>query len=406
MRELLKSKAVWVAALGYFVDLFDLVLYGAVRVESLTAIGVGPRDLFSTGAMLLNIQMLGMVIGGFFWGSLADKKGRREALFGSILVYSLATFLNAYVKDIPSYATLRFLAGFGLAGELGAAITLVSEILPQKRRGLGAAWIASIGFLGAATSSYLSQKLHWENAYRLGGLLGILLLFARIQVRESHVFQRSRDERPNIDWGQLGTLIRNREVRKWYVLALVAGIPIWYVAGVLSYFSPEFALEMQVQGEVTAGYTIMMGYLGSIIGDIACGLLSQILQSRKKAVLLFMVSGAILALAHPLWLREATAESFYWTRFWIGVGNGFFAMLIAWVAELFGTNIRGTATTSLVNLIRASVIPITLLFQALTPGIGLLPTSFWIGFVCFGAAIWVVIRLPETFHREIDFTHS
>lgn len=404
MRELLKSKAVWVAALGYFVDLFDLVLYGAVRVESLTAIGVGPRDLFQTGAFLLNVQMAGMVVGGFFWGILADRRGRKEALFGSILVYSLATFLNAYVKDVSSYATLRFLAGLGLAGELGAAITLVSEILPRNIRGMGAAWIASVGFLGAASSSYLSQKMDWQTAYRVGGVLGLLLLFARLQVKESYVFSKTREDNPKIRWGQIKTLWANVSSRKIYLLVLMAGVPIWYVAGVLSYFSPEFALELQITGEVTAGYTIMMGYLGSIIGDIGCGLLSQLLQSRKKAVLTFMIAGGVLALSHPLWIRGGTPEQFYWTRFWIGVGNGFFAMLIAWVAELFGTNIRGTATTSIVNLIRASIIPITLLFQAATPSLGLLPTSFFIGLLCFGAALWACLHLPDTFHREIEFT--
>lgn len=405
MRELLKSKAVWVAAFGYFVDLFDLVLYGAVRVESLTQLGVNPRELFSVGAMLLNIQMAGMVAGGFFWGMLADRRGRREALFGSILIYSLATFLNAYVKDVPMYGVLRFFAGFGLAGELGAAITLISEILPQKSRGLGSAWIASIGFLGAASSSYLSQNLGWQSAYQLGGVLGLVLLFARFQVRESHVFQKSREENEKLTWGSLTTLFKSPVLRKWYLFALLAGVPIWYVAGILSYFAPEFAMELHIDGDVTAGYTIMMGYLGSIIGDILCGLLSQVLNSRKKAVLTFMVLGGAVAILHPFFIREASASTFYWTRFWIGVGNGFFAMLIAWIAEIFGTNLRGTATTSLVNLIRSSVIPLTLLYQALAPVMGLMPTSMGIGVVCFGVAFFVALKLPETFHREINFVH-
>ncbi|MBS1959144.1 MAG: MFS transporter [Bdellovibrionales bacterium] len=405
MRELLKSKLVWIAAFGYFVDLFDLVLYGAVRVESLTSMGVSPRDLFSVGAMLLNVQMAGMVIGGFAWGMLGDRRGRREALFGSILIYSLATFLNAYVKDVPMYAFMRFFAGFGLAGELGAAVTLVSEILPQKSRGMGSAWITSVGFLGAVASSYLSQNFGWQNGYRIGGVLGIMLLFARFQVRESHVYLKSREDNKSISWGSVIALFKNRELCKYYALALLAGVPIWYVAGILSYFAPEFALEMRIDGDVTAGYAIMVGYLGSIIGDLACGLTSQVLRSRKKAVMIFMVLGGSIAVVHPLLIREATASSFYWTRFWIGTGCGFFAMLIAWISEIFGTNLRATATTSLVNLIRASVIPITLLFQALAPNLGLMPTSISIGFVCFGIALLAASRLPETFHREINFTH-
>jgi putative MFS transporter len=406
MRELLKNKAVWVASLGYFVDLFDLVLYGAVRVESLTELGVGPRDIFSTGAMLLNIQMAGMVLGGFFWGMMADRRGRREALFGSILIYSLATLLNAYVKDIPSYGVLRFIAGFGLAGELGAAVTLVTEVLPPKIRGWGAAWIASIGFLGAASSSYLSQQLHWQNAYRLGGILGLLLLVARMQVKESYLYQKTKDSNDSVNWGSLAILFKNRELRRWYGLALLAGIPIWYVAGILSYFAPEFALELNTQGEVTAGYTIMMGYLGSIIGDLLCGGTSQVIQSRKKAVFVFMLFGGSIALLHPLFIQGAEASTFYWVRFGIGLGNGFFAMLIAWVAEIFGTNLRGTTTTSLTNLIRASVIPLTLLFQWASPKLGLLGASAWIGTVCFGVGLWAVSKLPETFSKDLHFTHN
>jgi putative MFS transporter len=404
MREILKHKFLWFAAFGYFVDLFDLVLYGVVRIDSLVSLGFSNRDAFQIGATLLNIQMAGMLIGGFLWGMLGDRRGRREAMFGSILIYSTATFLNAYVHSFEGYAALRFLAGLGLAGELGAAITLVSEALPQKNRGMGSAFVAAVGFFGAALASYVCQKMSWQNAYRLGGTLGFALLLARINVKESSLYLETRKNPLVKDtWGSLRHLFRSSKRMKLFALAFFAGVPIWYVAGILSYFAPEFARAMNTVGTVTAGTTIMMGYMGSILGDIACGYLSQLLQSRKKAVLIFMIIGALLAILHPYFTEGASANVFYWTRFAIGFGNGFFAILIAWIAEIFGTNLRATVSTSLSNLIRASVIPLTLSFQGLQPSMGLISASVIIGCVCFGIAIICVFRLPETFHRDLKF---
>lgn len=404
MREILKHKFVWFAAFGYFVDLFDLVLYGVVRVDSLQSLGFVGSDIFTRGATLLNFQMAGMLIGGFLWGMIGDRRGRRQALFGSIFIYSTATFLNAYVHSFEAYAVLRFLAGLGLAGELGAAITLVSEALPQKSRGLGSAFIASIGFLGAALSSFLAQTVSWQNAYRIGGALGFLLLAARMNIQESAIYTTTKNEHPETkSWGSITHLFSSSKRAKLFFFAFLAGVPIWYVAGILSYFAPEFARELQIQGVVTAGTTIMMGYSGSILGDIACGYLSQVLKSRKKAVMIFMVIGALLAVLHPYFMVGASAAVFYWVRFAIGFGNGFFAILIAWIAETFGTNLRATVSTSLSNLIRASVIPLTLSFQGLMPSIGIISSSVLIGIIVFGIALLCVLKLPETFHRDLKF---
>lgn len=403
MRMILKQKLLWIAAFGYFVDLYDLVLYGAVRVPSLQSIGLQGSEAFSAGTALLNIQMAGMLAGGFFFGIYGDRRGRKEALFGSILIYSLATFLNAYAWDFTSYAVIRFVAGFGLAGELGAAVTLVSEVLPQQVRGLGTAFIAAIGFMGAVLSSWLSQKMHWQDAYRLGGVLGFILLFTRISVAESRIFLESRTRAGSGGWGSLSLLFGSRSRAGRLAWALFAGVPIWYVAGILSYFAPEFAREFQVQGEVTAGNTIMVGYLGAILGDIACGLLSQKLQSRKKAVMLFIFFGASIALFHPLFSKGVTAREFYLMRFAIGFGNGYSALLVAWTAEMFGTNLRTTAANALSNLMRASVIPVSIAFGALSPSMGLVHSSSIIGAVCFGFALLSVTALPETFGRNLNY---
>ena len=406
MRAIFFQRVLWIAAFGYFVDLFDLILYGAVRVESLKSLGYQGTEIFSVGAELLNIQMAGMLLGGILWGMLGDKKGRTEALFGSIFLYSLATFLNAYVHNFTGYAALRFLAGLGLAGELGAAITLVSETLPPDVRGMGSAFVAAIGFLGAAVSSFACQSMSWQNAYRFGGALGFLLLLTRLSIRESALFLASKLTVKIQNFGSLKLAFESKERLKLFGLAFLAGVPVWYVAGILGYFAPEFAKALQTTGMVTAGTTIMMGYLGSIFGDILCGLLSQKLKSRKKAVLIFMIFGATLAITHPLYTTGASALVFYWIRFAIGFANGFFAILIAWIAEMFGTNLRATMTSILANLIRASVIPLTLGFQILNPHFGLLTASAVIGIICFSMGLLAVLKLPETFSRNLEYIEN
>jgi putative MFS transporter len=430
MREILKQKLLWIAAFGYFVDLFDLVLYGVVRVDSLKSLGYVGDELFSVGSTLLNIQMAGMLVGGLIWGLIGDRRGRKEALFGSILIYSLATFLNGFVHSFEAYASLRFLAGLGLAGELGAAVTIVSESLPQGYRGIGSAFIATIGFLGAVCSSYFNQHISWQHAYMLGGSLGFLLFTARLGIKESPLYldarsktkklhvpkshatlieEENNSEEPPVrktsvgSFGSISLLFSSGSRFKKIMLAFLTGVPIWYVAGILSYFAPEFAKELGTQGVVTAGTTIMVGYCGSILGDIVCGLLSQKLKSRKRAVLIFMVIGGLLAVGHPFFTHGSSATVFYWIRFAIGFGNGFFAILIAWIAEMFGTNLRATLTTFLSNLIRASVIPLTLSFQGLKPSLGLMNSSILIGAICFSVAIFSAIRLPETFHDHLNF---
>jgi putative MFS transporter len=403
MIGILKQKLLWIAALGYFVDLYDLVLYGAVREASLRSIGYQGTDLLNVGADLLNIQMAGMLLGGFFFGIYGDRRGRKEALFGSIFLYSLATFLNGYVHDFTDYAIVRFVAGFGLAGELGAAITLTSEVLPREKRGLGSTFIAAIGFLGAVASSFISQRLEWDNAYRLGGALGFLLLATRMNVRESRIFLESRLSSADQTWGSLSLLLGSFSRVKKLFFALLVGVPVWYVAGILSFFAPEFAKAFQIEGKVTAGNTIMMGYLGAIAGDVACGLLSQKLKSRKKAVLIFLIFGASFALFHPLFSTGMTSDGFYLVRLLIGFGNGYSALLVAWVAEMFGTNLRTTAASAIANLMRASVIPVSVAFNSLNPSLGLVNSSLLLGYLCFGLALVSVFMLPETFGQSLGF---
>jgi len=405
MREILKNNLVWIAALGYAVDLFDLVLYGVVRVSSLKAIHVADADIFRVGTMLLNYQMAGMLVGGFVWGAIGDKIGRRGALFGSILLYSLATFGNAFVTDVNSYAVLRFLAGFGLAGELGAALTLVTESLPQATRGLGAALITAVGYSGAALSSYLTQKIEWQHAYELGGILGMFLLIARLNIQESAVFLASKKSKSENKWGSWKQILFNRRRFGIFFCGLIVGIPIWYVAGILSYFAPEIASGFRITG-VTAGTTIMVGYIGALFGNVTCAFLSQYLKSRKKALITFLCMSATAVIASTFILYDKNSTWYYATRMLIGFGNGFFIILLTWMAEAFGTNLRSTVTTNVSNIVRASVIPLTLVFEALRPSFGFVNGSLYIGVVCFAAALIAALFIPETFHRELDYLEN
>ncbi len=398
-----KSKVVWVAALGYFVDLYDLVLFGVVRVQSLKSLNLSQEEVFTVGSRLLNLQMVGMLVGGLVWGIIADKKGRRFALYGSIFVYSLANLLNAFVVNVPQYEVLRFISGFGLAGELGAAITLVSEALPSKQRGWGATLVAVVGFFGAVTATIVSQYLSWQHLYLSGGILGFLLLFIRLSVAESALFSKARIEVSKKNLGSLWMLVSSGKRMRLFTMAVLAGVPIWFVAGVLAYFSPELARALDIQGEVLTGPNIMMGYMGSIIGDVCCGWLSQHWQSRKKAVIVFLAFGAFAALAHPLWVRGGSPEWFYINRGIIGFANGYVAVLIMWIAELFGTNLRGTVTTWVPNLYRASVVPLLFAWGYLKPHWDWVGSCTIIGSVVFATAMICTFLLPETFHRDLNF---
>jgi MFS family permease len=403
MRAIFAQKAIWVAALGYFVDLYDLVLFGAVRMESLRGIGVTEDAIFRVGTTLLNWQMAGMVFGGFLFGALGDRIGRMSALFGSIFLYSTATFLNAWARDLPTYTALRFVAGCGLAGELGVAVTLASEVLPAGIRGMGSAWIASIGFLGAACSSLISSRIHWRTAYAIGGILGFALLFARIRILDPDLFLRARAEGSGASWGSLRLLFGSRSRMFRLLPALAAGVPIWYVAGILSYFAPELGKALEIKGDISAGTTIFCGYVGAMAGDIACGLLSQRWKSRRRAVFAFMVLGGGLALGHPWFLKGADPVWFYAVQAWIGFGNGYFATLVAWVSESFGTNLRVTATSVIANLIRASVIPLTLGFRTLIPTLGWVGASVTVGMACWGAGLWGVRKMGEGFGKDLSY---
>ncbi|MHC2990645.1 MFS transporter [Pontibacter sp. HJ8] len=400
-KHYLLNVSVIVAALGYFVDIYDLVLFSIVRIPSLQSLGVtDPAALLEEGVLLLNMQMAGMLLGGIAWGVLGDKKGRLSVLFGSIFLYSVANILNGFVTTIPMYALLRFVAGVGLAGELGAGITLVSEVLPKEKRGYGTMVVATIGISGAILAGFVGEYFGWRTAYFIGGGLGMLLLFLRIGVYESGMF--SHLKQTSAARGNFLSLFTNSK-RFWkYLKCILIGIPIWYVVGILITFSPEFGLALGITDTVSAARAVSFCYLGLVFGDFASGYLSQHFQSRRNIVLAFLLLTGLFVAVYLL-SRNLSLNAFYTLCVALGFAGGYWAVFVTIAAEQFGTNIRATVTTTVPNFVRGAVVPLTLAFSALKDGIGLVPGALLLGVLCLAIAVVSILTLDETYGKDLNY---
>lgn len=390
-RRILTATVV-VGALGYFVDIYDLVLFSIVRVASLRDLGV--EDVLGTGVLLLNMQMAGMLVGGLAWGLLGDKRGRRSVLFGSILLYSLANLANAFVTSVPQYAALRFVAGVGLAGELGAAVTLVAESMPVDRRAYGTAVVAAVGILGAVAAALVGTAFPWQVAYLVGGVMGLLLLVARLRLRESPMWARREGA------GDLRVLLRGGRLGR-YARVVLVGVPIWFVIGILVTFAPELARELGVRGDVTAGMAVLWSYSGAAAGDLASGFMSQ-RWGRRRVMLLFLGATALLTVAYAL-LGGASPAAFYATCAALGFAVGYWAVFATNAAEQFGTDVRATVATTAPNLVRGAVVPITLAFTALIPLAGRVQAALVVGAASVLVALLALWGMPETRGKDLDY---
>ncbi len=393
-----------VSALGYFVDIYDLILFSIVRVQSLKAIGLEGQALLDKGVFLLNMQMAGMLLGGIFWGILGDKKGRVRILFGSIFLYSVANVANGMVTSIGQYAFWRFVAGIGLAGELGAGITLVLENLPQRSRGYGTMVVATVGVTGAVLANIIAKNFDWRIAYVIGGGLGLMLLVARLSVYESGMY-REVAAQPHVRKGNFISLFTSRARFLKYLRSVLIGLPIWFCVGILITFSPEFAKALSVTGPVSAGEAVMFCYIGLVFGDFLSGFLSQYFRSRKKIVLLFLVLTCGMTGLYFM-QQGATAGQFYLVCLAIGVAVGYWAIFITIAAEQFGTNLRATVASTVPNFIRGAVIPITFFFQLLKGHAGIIQSAIIVGSVCLVIAFAALYGLEETFSRELNYTEE
>jgi MFS family permease len=397
------SIPVIVAALGYFVDIYDLLLFGIVRVSSLRSLGIDEANMLDQGESLIRWQMAGLLIGGLVWGIMGDKKGRLSVLFGSILLYSVANIANGFVTNVDQYAALRFIAGIGLAGELGAGITLVAEILPIRLRGYGTTLVAAVGLMGAVLANYIASSFDWRIAYFIGGGLGLLLLLARVSIFESGVFLKLKDKK--VQRGNFLQLLNNKVRLTKFLGCIFIGLPIWFVIGILITFSPEFAKALGIADPVKAGDAIMYSYLGLALGDILTGFISNALRSRKKVILLFTITTIAFMLLY-LFMPVLSRPFFYTTCFVMGVGIGYWAMFVTIAAEQFGTNLRSTVATTVPNFIRFTVVPLTFMFKFMRDQVGVIYGALTVGLFTIAVAFIALKFIDETYTRDLNFVEE
>src|ERR1700722_6257215 len=391
-----------VGALGYFVDVYDLLLFSIIRIPSLKSLRVSAEDIDKTD--ILNIQMIGLLIGGIVWGILGDKKGRLRVLFLSIILYSLGSIANGFVHTVGQYAVVRFITGLGLAGELGAGITLVSEFMPKEKRGLATSLVAGIGLSGAVFAYFIKVQFGaspegWRTCYFIGGGLGFLLLLMRVGVLESGMYKSI--EQSNVRKGDFFMLFTNGRRLKKYLTAILIALPNWFVIGILISFSNKFAGIMKVQGPIDPGKGIMVAYAAISVGDILIGFLSQWLKSRKLSLLIFH----IITVIGIIWffnLQGAPTSTVYWVCVVLGFGTGFWAMFVTMAAEQFGTNIRATVATTVPNMARGSLALVSLLFTSLQPSQGYFKAGWVTGIIVFVIAFISLAMTEETFGKDLN----
>jgi MFS family permease len=396
--------AVIVAALGYFVDIYDLLLFTIVREPSLIGINIGDADIMTASMKIINWQMVGLLIGGVLWGVMGDKRGRLSVLFGSILLYSVANFATGYVQTVDQYAWLRFVAGIGLAGELGAGITLVSELMPQKNRGVVTSFVAGVGLFGAVFAYFIYKTTNdWRLCYKIGGVLGIFLLVLRIKVSESDIFKSI--ESKHVSKGNILMFFNKRSRFKKYILAILIGLPTWFVIGIMLNLSNRFAKDLYGENSIDSGASIMYGYIGIALGDIVVGLVSQHFKSRKKALYIFYAM-TILGIVYFFSPLNNNDFSMYAVSLYLGFSTGFWAIFVTMGAEHFGTNLRATAATTIPNVVRGALPLMNLLFKdyfQVNLQWTMLQSAMVTGAIVMVISVVALIFTEETFHKDLDF---
>jgi len=394
--------AVIVAALGYFVDIYDLLLFSITRIESLQSFNLLPEQIKTEGEAILMWQMAGLLIGGIIWGVMGDKRGRLSVLFGSIILYSLANIANGFVENTEQFRWIRFIAGLGLAGELGAGITLVSELIPKEKRGLATSMVAGLGLTGAVVAFIMKLNFDWRTCYFIGGGLGLALLILRISVFESGMYHKVKEMK--IQRGNFFLLFSNADRLKRYVLSILIGLPTWFVIGVLVTFSSEFGKEFGIEERIDPGKAIMYAYAAISIGDILIGFVSQWLRSRKKALYIFYFITAVFILLFFTIQWNGTASGMYWICAGLGFGTGFWAIFVTMGAEQFGTNLRATAATTIPNMVRGMLTVLILpLFQGLRSITDYVTGGWLAAVIIMLITVIAAILSQETFNKDLNY---
>ena len=397
------SLPVIVGALGFFVDVYDLLLFSIIRKPSLQSLHLSPEEVLSKGELIISVQMIGLTLGGIIWGIMGDKKGRLSVLFGSIILYSLANIANGMVQTVPQYVLMRFLAGVGLAGELGASITLVSEMLPKEKRGLGATVITVVGVCGAITAFFVQQYFNnWRLCFYIGGGMGLLLLLLRANVMESGMYGEVK--KTDVQRGNFLMLFNKKERALRYLKGVLIGLPVWYAIGILVTFSDKFGKEFGIEG-IEPGKAIMYQYIGIGLGDLSAGLLSNYLRSRKKALFTFFSILSIFILLYFLQSGgRGNMQSMYVICGFLGYGAGFSVLYITMSAEQFGTNLRASSAISIPNVVRGILPLIILLHKGLRSLTGDYVTGGWItGIIILSMAVVAAWYTKESFGKDLNF---
>ncbi len=395
---------VLVAALGYFVDIYDLLLFQIVRVESLKDMGLSNAQVKSAGEFIISIQMIGLLVGGIIWGVMGDKKGRLSVLFGSIILYSIANIVNGFVQTPNQYAITRFFAGIGLAGELGAGITLVSEMVSKEKRGLSTSLVAGIGLTGAVAAYFISLNFNWRICYFIGGGLGFCLLLLRISVFESGMFNKLKQQQ--VQRGNFFMFFTNKLRFKKYMLAILIGLPTWYVIGILVAFSNDFGLAFGFSNEVLPKKATMFAYVAIAVADVVVGLVSQLLGSRKKTLFIFYIL-TIISIIFYFTMQNGTAAGMYVICAALGFSTGFWAIFVTMAAEQFGTNLRATAATTVPNMVRGALPLMLLLFKGLQSLTDDYITAGWItGAIVMAISLVAAWFTEETFGKDLNYVES
>lgn len=404
MEQTVKSRnialLVTVAALGYFVDIYDLLLFLIIKNKSLAGIGVAQDEIISTGLFLMNWQMAGLLIGGILWGILGDKKGRLSVLFGSIIMYSLANIANGFVTDVNAYAILRFIAGVGLAGELGAGITLISETMSKEKRGYGTMIVSTIGILGAVAAYYVANLFDWRVAFFVGGGMGAFLLLLRIGVFESGMF--SKIKRDEVSKGNFFMLFNDGRRFKKYLFSILIAVPVWFVVGILIAVAPDFGKALGITDTIDTGRGVMFAYIGISGGDFLSGTLSQLFKTRKRIVYIFLML-TYAGILYFLFSNGMSAGGFYMLCLFLGIATGYWVVFVTMASEQFGTNLRATVTTTAPNFVRGSLILVTLLFTFLRHHIGIINAGLAVGTLTIAIAFVSLWHLEETFGKDLDY---
>jgi MFS family permease len=399
--------AVIVGALGYFVDIYDLLLFSIIRVPSLTNMGLKADSVNQVGTRILNTQMIGLLVGGIIWGVLGYKKGRLKVLYASIILYSLGNIANGFVQNVAQYEIVRFITGLGLAGELGAGITLVSELMPKERRGIATSLVAGIGLSGAVFAYFIRETFvgaggqGWRTCYFIGGGLGFLLLFLRVGVLESGMF-KSIESSTKVSKGNFLMLFTNGKRLKKYLTAILIALPNWFVIGILISFSNKFAEKLNIKGPVDPGKAVMVAYAAISVGDVLIGFVSQWLKSRKKSLYIFNII-TVLSIIWFFSLNGQSPTTMYVVCACLGFGTGFWAMFVTMAAEQFGTNIRATVATTAPNMARGSLALVSALFVSLQGNFDYLKSAWITGIIVFTISFISLILTEETFGKDLDY---